>query len=238
MKSTDKNKKLFSFQDFEKGLMLAGYVSPINSEEVKEREVLTAYDKEQAKEKKNIYFKRTVLAAEIVNQMHSELTFGRVKFQKLVYLCENVCEMGLNKRYAKFAAGPFDSKFMHSINTEFKKQKWFKVEYRVDGKYKVPVYKKLEKFDKYKEYYKNYFSDNDSSIKKIIAIFRKEKTRQVELVATIFACVLELSESHSAINKENLIDLVYSWSIEKQKYSRTEIANTYDWMVANDIAPN
>jgi hypothetical protein len=237
MKSMDKNKKPFSFEDFEKGLMLAGYISPANSEEVRDKELLAEYDKEQAKEKKIIYFKRAVLAAEIVNEMQNERTFGRVKFQKLVYLCENVCEMGLNKRYAKFAAGPFDNKFMHSINSEFKKQKWFKVEYRVDGQYKVPVYKKLEKVDKYKEYYSDYFSGTDSLIKKILNIFRKEKTKQVELVATIFACLLELLETNSEIHKDDLIGLVYSWSKEKQKYSKSEIISTYDWMIANDISP-
>ena len=237
MKSTDKSKKPFSFEDFEKGLMLAGYISPANSEEVREREVLIEYDKEQAKEKQRNYFKRAVLAAEIVNEMQDERTFGRVKFQKLVYLCENVCEMGLNKHYAKFAAGPFDHKFMHSINSEFKKQKWFKIEYRIDGKFKVPVYKKLEKVDKYKEYYTSYFTETDSSIKKIINIFRKAKTKQVELVATIFACVLELLESKPTIQQEDLINLFYSWSKEKQKYTEKEITRTYQWMIDNQIYP-
>lgn len=238
MKSTEKNKKPFSFEDFEKGLMLAGYISPSNSEEVREREILAEYDKAQAKEKRIIYFKRAVLAAEIVNEMQDEITFGRVKFQKLVYLCENVSEMGLNKRYAKFAAGPFDNNFMHSINNEFKRQKWFKVEFRIDGKFRVPVYKKLEKIDKYKEYYNNYFTDTDESIKKIINLFRKAKTKQVELVATIFACILELLESKSKIEKEDLIKLVYSWSKEKQKYSESQITSAYQWMIDNDIIPN
>ena len=53
MKSMDKNKKPFSFEDFEKGLMLAGYISPANSEEVRDKELLAEYDKEQAKEKKH-----------------------------------------------------------------------------------------------------------------------------------------------------------------------------------------
>ena len=238
MKSTDKNKKPFTFEDFEKGLMLAGYISPKNSEEIRERDKLAEYDKEQAKEKKFVYFKRAVLAAEIVNQMSEERTFGRVKFQKLVYLCENVCEMGLNNRYAKFAAGPFDNKFMHSINTEFKKQKWFKVEYREDGQFKVPVYKKLENAEKYKEYYEKYFSNTDESIKKILNIFRKQKTRQVELVATVFACILELKENKVQIVIDDIIDLVYSWSKEKQKFTKNEIANTYEWMIASKIIPH
>ena len=237
MKSTEKNNKPFSFEDFEKGLMLAGYISPSDSTEIRERELLAEFDEKEAKDNRNIYFKRVVLAAEIVNELHEEFTFGRIKFQKMVYLCENASQMKLSKRYAKFAAGPFDNKFMHSINKEFEKQKWFKVEIKVDGKYKVPKYKKLEKVDKYKEYYNNYFSDNDVAIKKLINIFRREKTRQVELVATIFACVLELLETKPEFQTEDLINLLYSWSKEKRKYSKREITNTYDWMIENNISP-
>lgn len=238
MKSTKKNRKPFSVEDFEKGLMLAGYISPINSDEIKERETLQEYEEGKAKKNKSIYFKRVVLAAEIVNQLHNERTFGRVKFQKLVYLCENICKMDLHQRYAKFAAGPFDNKFMHTINREFKRLKWFDVEQKKEGTFYVQSYKKLGELDSYKEYYNNYFSDFDSSITRIINIFRKTKTREVELVATIFACLLELSKFETpSVTEENIINEVYSWSKEKQKYSRKEIILTYGWMCTNQLIP-
>lgn len=42
--NTDKTKKGFTVKDFEKGLMLAGYISPINVTELNEREALNKYE--------------------------------------------------------------------------------------------------------------------------------------------------------------------------------------------------
>ncbi len=237
MKSTEKNRE-FTLEDFEKGLMLAGFISPKNEQEILEREILAEHDKQVSDSNKKTYFKRVVLAAKIVDELIEEKTFGRVKFQKLIYLCEHSCEMGLNNRYAKFAAGPFDHKFMHSINKEFKKQKWYDVGFRKDAKYKVPVYSKMEKYDSYKQYYNRYFSDTHESIQTLIDIFKNVRTRQVELVATIYACLLELKESDTIINIETLSHKLYSWSKEKAKFSRDEIGTTYDWMIKQQIVPN
>ena len=125
MKSTSKKKNLFSLEDFEKGLMLAGYISPYNSDELVEREILNDYENQKEEKRKSSYFKRAVLAAEITCQLHAESTFGHVKLQKLMFLCEHASNMNLNDLYLKKAAGPFDNKFMHSIDKELAKQKWF-----------------------------------------------------------------------------------------------------------------
>ena len=232
-----KNKAPFSLEDFEKGLMLAGYFSPINLSEINERSILIEYEREKSKENQSIYFRRVVLAAEIVYQLHTEFTFGRVKFQKLVFLCENACNMELNQRYTKFAAGPFDNRFMHSINKEFKRLKWFDVKIRVSGDYRVPVYSKSENVEKYKNYYQNMYGEFDYSIQKIIETFRKQKTRQVELVATIYSCILEIFKDKKTVTEENLIKLFYSWAKEKKKFSKKEILQTLKWMIENKIMP-
>lgn len=237
MKSTDKKKAEFTLEDFEKGLMLAGYISPKNAQEVKEKEALAEYDKKNAKEKANLYFERTVLAAEIVNELHEERTFGRIKFQKMAYLCENVANMNLNDRYKKFAAGPFDNKFMHSINNELKKQKWFDVKNVKDGNFVVPKYSKLEKCDNYKTYYQRYFSSYDDGIKHIINLFRKSKTHNVELVATLFACWKEIIDEKREFSKELIYEKLYAWSKEKKKYSKEEIDEALILMEKENITP-
>jgi len=237
MSSTDKNRKSYNIGDFEKGLMLAGYITPSTVNELEEIEVLTKYEKELSKEKGRIYFKRTVLAAEIVNQLHQEYTFGRVKFQKLVYLCEHAGKMNLQERYAKFAAGPFDSKFMHSINKEFKKQKWFDVKMVKSGPYTKPEYSQSVNVEKYKDYYNNYFGVYDQSIQDLISLFRKTKTREVELVATIFYCWLELIQNHQLFNNESLFSSFYSWADEKKKFTQDEILFSLDWMKENGVTP-
>lgn len=232
------NKKSFTVSDFEQGLMLAGYVTPINANEVNEKEMLDEYDKQNNKAKQIIYFKRSVLAAEIINELKDEKTFGRIKFQKMVYLCENVVHMNLSEdRYKKFAAGPFDNRFMHSINEELKEQKWFGVKIIKDGEYPKPQYFELERKDKYKEYYNDYYSEYDEAIQRIISLFRKQKTDFVELIATIFFCWKETIDEKQKFTNSLIYSKVYSWSKEKKRFSTEDIDNAIEWMENEKLTP-
>ncbi len=185
----------------------------------------------------NTYFKRAVLAAEITTQLYFEPTFGNVKLQKLMFLCENIEEVNINFEYSKQAAGPYDNKFMHSIGAEFKRQGWFKVEREKNGDYFRNKYVPLEKFGNHKEYFSHYFSCNQERILWFIDTFRKEKTDQVELVATLYACWKELLSQNRLISDDNLISLLYDWSKEKKKYSRRNIIYAIEWMKDNKVIP-
>jgi hypothetical protein len=232
------NKKSFTIRDFEQGLMLAGYVTPINANEVTEKEMLYEYDKQNIKAKQIIYFKRSVLAAEIINELKDEKTFGRIKFQKMVYLCENVVHMNLSEdRYKKFAAGPFDNRFMHSINKELKEQKWFDVKIIKDGKYSKPLYFELEKKDNYKEYYSAYYSKYDEDIHRIISLLRKQKTDFVELIATIFFSWKEIIDEKQKFTNSLIYNKVYSWSKEKKRFSTDDIDSAIEWMENEKLTP-
>jgi hypothetical protein len=237
MKSITDPNNTFTIRDFEEGLMLAGFVSPLSELEVNKRVELKILEKKISQKKSTIYFKRSVLAAEIVNQLHSENTFGRTKFQKIVYLCENASKMELESRYKKFAAGPFDNKFMHSITAEFKKQKWFDISIKVDGKFKKQVYTPAENVGNYKKYYLQYFSDTDAEIQTVISLLRHQKTHFVELVATVFACWFELNSKKIKFNRDNLFDIFYSWSKEKEKFTQEEIVDSVNWMKNEGVYP-
>lgn len=238
MNSTNNEKKNFTLQDFEKGLMLAGYISPISIYEVNEKERLKEYDAKNSKKRKEIYFKRTVLAAEIVYELKDELTFGRIKFQKLVYLCENVTHMSLAQdRYKKFAAGPFDSKFMHSINSEFKRQKWFGTKTVTKGKYNKQVYFKLDKVDNYKQYYYRYYSEQHESIHRVINLFRKRNTKFSELIATLFYCWKEIIDKNQLFSTELIIHDFYNWAEEKHQFTIEEIMEGIKWMEKESLTP-
>lgn len=233
----DKDKKTFTLEDFEKGLMLAGYLSPISEIEIAERELVKKQVNENRKRRGEIYFKRSVLAAEIVNQLKDEFTFGRIKFQKLVYLCEHVSNMGLENRYLKFAAGPFDNKFMHSIDKEFSNQKWFIKKTITSGGYRKPKYEAGEKIEQYKKYYQGYFGEYDSSIQEIINLFRFKKTDFVELIATLYHCQLELIKSKKSLKNDLIIKCFYSWAKEKERFSEEEILEGLVWMNEKGIYP-
>ncbi len=220
----------FSFEDFEKGLMLAGFITPSSITELREVACLQEYEKSLKKQESQTYFKRAVLAAEIVEQLHTEPSLGKVKFQKLVYLCEHIAEMGLEERYDKQAAGPFDNKFMHSIGKEFRKQKWFNIEKLQNDNYTRYIFTPLEKHQNYKSYYNSYFSDMNERIQYVIELFRKERTEFTELAATVFACFVELQKQSPIVEKSALINTFYDWAESKKRFTIEDVLSSFEWL--------
>lgn len=230
MKSIINNESWFTLEDFEKGLMLAGYIMPKSLSEFEEREALELYESEISVEKKNVYFKRVVLAAEIAYKLNHEPSLGRIKFQKLVYLCEHAAEMNLENRYLKQAAGPFDNKFMHTIAKEFEKNKWFEVRKEVNQNYTRHKYVPLENAEGYKNYYSRYFQQENEKIQYIIELFRHINTDKTELATTVFACYLELKTNQIGFTWDALLDLFYNWSDKKKRFPEKDVRASFDWL--------
>jgi hypothetical protein len=236
----------FQFPQTEKELkafenLYSDYEYKINGHRVNVHSIIDTVKKEEGsqsnkkfKQTNKTYFKRVVLAAEIAKSLHNENTFGHVKFQKLMYLCEHACNMQLNDRYCKQAAGPYDSKFMHSIDFELKKQNWFEVKKDENAKSFRYKYTPLVGLSKQEIYYSRYFPC-DENIKFIINLFKTSKTDFVELVATLYACILEINDIE--IEESVLLDKLYSWSEEKRKFSVIQVRETLTWMKENSIYP-
>jgi hypothetical protein len=180
------------------------------------------------------YFKNIVLAAEIANELHSEPTFGHKKFVKVKFLCEEICNMELASNYGKYAAGPLDPKSMYSIDAEFKKQKWFNVVKRDPFGYK---YEPLQNVEKYKEYYSRYYSNQASGIKRIIDLFRKEKSDFCEKVATLFAVWKENIQKNESTDETSLFKGFYAWDESKARFTESELSKALKWMRENEIIP-
>lgn len=193
---------------------------------------------QKSKSKKSeLFFKRTVLAAEIASQLYREPTFGHVKFQKIVYLCEQISELKADKNYSKQAAGPYDNRFMHTIDRELKRQNWFDVSKKSKGGYSKFEYKPLENIDKYKDYYNRYFYYANDEIQWLINTFRKKRTNDVELIATLFYCWKEIVMSSYIFSDTLLIEKFYQWSKEKKKFDEFTVRNGIRWMRESDLIP-
>lgn len=239
--SKNNNTGLISMSDFERGLVLAGLISPRSLQEFEDIEALQTFEKQRnemtvvakpvaQKEPRNIYFKRAVLAAEIVSALHNEPTFGRIKFQKLFYLCEHIVFSTVQEKYQKQAAGPFDNKFMHSIVHEFKRQNWFRVETVQSGNYNKSVYTPLTGCDKYKPYYKKYFQANDENIQQTLNLFRKKDTVFTEISATLFFCYKEMTGQACPYTEEELLSRFYSFSERKAMFDKSQVLHNWNWM--------
>jgi hypothetical protein len=185
---------------------------------------------------KNDYFKKLVLAAEIVNQLYSEYTFGHIKFVKINFICGEVCNMQLSTNYGKYAAGPLDPKHMHSVDAEFKRRKWFNVKKRENG-YGFK-YEPGENVDEYKKYYLGYFQNQASSINHLIELFRKKSTDFCEIVATLFFVWKNANDQSLVISNDLLMTHFYAWGEKKKRFIKEDLIKAIDWMEREQIVPN
>ncbi|UTD15407.1 hypothetical protein HER15_07985 [Tenacibaculum mesophilum] len=179
------------------------------------------------------YHKRTVLAAEIVSKLYSERTLGHLKLHKLLYLCQHTTKMNLHTNFLKQAMGPYDPNLMRSIDTQFKRNKWFS--YNSNDLCK---YQPLENSGNHKEWFLKYFNEDKDDIEFLIEKFRKFKSDQIEIVATIFACWKDAIEKKQMVNDELIIYKFYDWSENKKKYDKDRIKRAIKWMEMEGIYPS
>ncbi len=187
--------------------------------------------------KSQSFFRRVVLAARIADAHHDERTFGIVKFQKLLFLCEHVCSMMFYTKYTKQAAGPMDNRFIHAVKTEFERQGWFKVQKENKQRSSKVVFIPLEGINGYRPYYERYYGDTDEAISHVIETFRQWRTEDIELVATIYSCVEEIQSEGEEVTEESVVKRVYDWHKEKEKFNEDKIIRFLKWMSETGIYP-
>lgn len=209
------------------------YEFKCNPENIDPKKILDSINSESQEDITKVdYHKRTVLAAEIVYQLHEEWTLGHLKLQKLIYLCQNSLDMPIHAKFLKQAMGPYDPHLMRSIDSQFKRNRWF--EFRRNSNQK---YWPLDKIGGHKLWYERYYHDKMDAVSQLIETFKKAKSNKVELVATIFACWKEIINEEQNFNKELLYEKFYKWSDEKIKFTRQEVDKAVKWMYENNIYP-
>ncbi|MBL1458462.1 MAG: restriction endonuclease subunit S [Methylophaga sp.] len=178
------------------------------------------------------YYKRTLLAAEIVYQLQNEPTLGHLKLQKLIYLCQKSENMQLPLNFLQQAAGPYDPKMARSLDKQLYDKCWFQYQ-----REEMLKYKPLQKAGEHKSDFQKYFSSTQAGIQAMIDLFRTAKSDQMEIVATLYACWENLIESQSLISNEILIQQFYAWSEEKIKYPEDRLLKAIAWMQAKKVIP-
>jgi type I restriction enzyme S subunit len=241
------NQELASLRDWLLPMLMNGQVSvgEVAKEYQIEEEVLgmVAEPIEKLKSKKEIkvialkpsyvdIYKRTLLAAEIVFQLHNEATLGHLKLQKLLYLCQEINNMSLPMNFLKQAMGPYDNRLMRSLDKQFEEKKWFKFE-----KTEYLKYKPLVAVGSHQKDYLKYFDADKQKIDYLINIFRKYKSNDIEAVATLYACWKEAIENNELVNLELILKKFYSWSKEKEKFNPDDLKKHLSWMKNNGIYP-
>lgn len=172
------------------------------------------------------------LAAEITFQLHTEQTFGHLKLQKLIYLCQQLKHMDLAADFKQHAAGPYDPVMARYLDKKFKDHEWFSYDPQRDLKYKP-----LSRCNDHRSAFNKYFAKDVTAIYDLIGLFRTSKSDHIEIVATLFACWLRLLENKQSVTEEQLLKDFYAWSEEKNRFSKAEVLNGYKWMKMYSITP-
>ncbi len=178
------------------------------------------------------YYKRTLLAAEIVDQLQTEPTLGHLKLQKLIFLCQRTQGMQLPTNFLKQAAGPYDPKMARSIDKQLRDKQWF--DYR---KSELHKYQPLGEAGSHKGDFQKYFADDLSAISRTIGLFRRARSEEMEAVATLYACWEELLQSGNEVSNELLATKFYAWSEQKSRFPVEKLERTISWMTDNGIVP-
>jgi type I restriction enzyme, S subunit len=178
------------------------------------------------------YYRRTLLAAEIVCELHQEMTLGHVKLQKLIFLSQRTENIRLPVNFLKQAMGPYDPRMMRSIDKQLLEKKWF--QFLPTEKLK---YKPLEKAGAHKTDFERFYSSEKEKISWLIETFKKVKTDRVEIIATLFACWEELLKEEKEASQDNLITRFFRWSTDKQKFTKLQVKTEIPWMIENNLVP-
>lgn len=183
----------------------------------------------------NVHFKRSVLAAEIVDRLHEEPTFGHVKFEKMIFLVEHLCAVDTGSSYHRDAAGPYDNRAMRSIDSQLRKQKWFDAQ-ELSGRYR---YVPMTKRGGHKEYFERYFGGIRDSFERILGTLRTFDTERCEIIATLFAAWDDLMQQHASISDEAIVhEVLNNWHESKKRIPEERWRKALSWMRDKGFVPH
>ena len=180
-------------------------------------------------------FAHQLLAAEILDRCNSQ-RMGRIKLQKLIHLCEyhgQVTEV--HGDYSRKAAGPFDAKAMAGIRNGLKKQKWFE-EIKEGERY---FYKSLEKRGEHKKYLAHWQTEMPR-IAEVLNLLGSAKTRQCEIVSTLYAAWNDLLIDERATDDATILHEASSaerWHKSKEKIEPAIWKTALQWMKDKGLVP-
>jgi hypothetical protein len=209
----------------------------------------------------NIHFKRAVLAAEVVDQMHGDITFGHVKFMKTLYLVEQLAELELESHYLRAAAGPFDNRLLRSVDAQLKKKQWFDKVPRTGGKQNgqagLPAaqagkqgaaqtgekplgwsYVPLAKRGEHSPWFEKYWGGAKAKIQAVINLLKPVDTQRCEILATLYEAWRALASEGKAVGDGAIVDeVLLRWHESKQAIPRERWLKALEWMRREGMIP-
>lgn len=176
---------------------------------------------------------RAIVAGHIINKCNED--FGRVKFQKLLYLVEHVFQLDFNSNYERKAAGPYDRSLLKRVESTLQQYNFFKIPQNHQNNQRVH-YIPLSAATDLCDLFSTCFAKEENSINHFLNLFRKAEWEQCEIVATLYAVwnnrIIRGQEISDLLLKQDFLD----WDPNKAKYE-TRIDGALKWMKQKNIIP-
>lgn len=178
---------------------------------------------------------KTVLAVHIINQCNTS-DFGRVKFQKLLFLTEYYCKIDFNSNYVKKVAGPYDEQLIKTIEADFKRLRFFDV-VQDKNDYKKVKYTPLSAAGEINTFFLENFPQESLKINNLLMKLRVMSWSDCEIVATIYAVWNNRLIKGEKIDDKLLYDDFMAWDSQKIKYKDSFHKKLF-WMKVENIIPD
>lgn len=194
--------------------------------------------KESSNEIIDLNFKRAVLSAKIINEMHEEKYFGAVKLEKILYLCETHLGITINGKYKKEAAGPYDAKSRYEVEDILKIKKWFDVQKETNGSVEITKYLPLENCHEIKTLYNDVFAGSLSKIDKLMDLFKGKNSDFCESIATLYAVWKNRLNNNLTCSNSELIADFKMWSKSKERFYDSDLLDRILFMRRKGLTPD
>jgi len=195
-----------------------------------------AFPRTERRKRSNSHFARALLSAEIVHRLHREPTFGRIKHQKILHLCEHIAQIEeIKGQYHREVAGPLDNRLLYTNEAELKKQRWYK---EVPRNSFGHDYEPMENAGGHRKYFERYWPDKLSTIEKLIELMRKWDTEQCEIFCTVYAAWNDLILWGKPETEDNILhEILDNWHECKRRISEDRWRKAIAWMKKQGFMP-
>lgn len=165
---------------------------------------------------------RTLLAAEITHQLHSQRTFGQRKLQKVIYLAEHTARLAaIQGNYLRDAAGPHDRQLMNKVEGEMQKHQWYE---RIERETVGHAYRPLSQAGQHRQGYRSAWSAAEqATIEQVIELMRDWDTDRCEMTVTLYAAWNDFILEGRPISDEAIVgEVMHSWNDTKLRFGKNE----------------
>lgn len=184
----------------------------------------------------NPYFRRTVFAAEIIDRLCDEPTFGHVKFQKCLFVAQHHLRIGdFEESYKRMAAGPYDNRLVRTVDSQLEKQHWFKAD-KTGDRY---AYRRLDKAGGHHKYFERYFGEHAEQLVKLLDLFRPLDTDRAEIVATLYAVWNDFLLRGEPCDDDRIVaEVLTNWHDRKKRFEDDRWRRALGWMREKGLVPS